>query len=114
MEGPLCRAMYGTKGWMKFHNFATSINFVPHFQEVVIVEVECTFRGLSVGEGCCSLAPKTVQLDRVVGRKSFGLQWSIFWEKKHLVTGAGCGASNPGVRWLRCKKCPPCSPTSGK
>ena len=65
MEIPLCRAMYGTKGWMKFPNTT---------KEVVIVEVECTFRGVSMGEGCCC--------------QGFGPQWSVLWVMKHLVTGA--------------------------
>ena len=44
-EGPLCRAMYGTNGWMKIPQHRHLDHFVPRHQEVVIVEVECTFRG---------------------------------------------------------------------
>ena len=58
----------------------------------MIIEVEDTFRGVSMAESCCSqgqpLAPGTVQLDRVVGRTCFGSQRSVFWVKKHLMAGA--------------------------
>ena len=67
-------------------------HFAPRHQEVVITEVEDAFRGVSMAESCCSqwqaLAPGTVQLDRVVGRICFGPQRSVFWVKKHLMTGA--------------------------
>ena len=67
-------------------------HFAPHHDEVVINEVEDAFRGVSVAESCCrqgqALAPGTVQLDRVVGRRCFGPQRSVFWVKKHLMAGA--------------------------
>ena len=65
-------------------------HFVPHYQEVVIVEVEAAFCGFSMAEDCCSqgqaLARGSVQDDRIVGRMSFGLQWSVSWLKTHSVT----------------------------
>ena len=91
MDGPLCLAMYGTNGWIKSPNLVAAITLLHTYQEVVIIEVEDTFRGVSMAESCCSqgqaLAPGIVQLDRVVGRICFGHQWSVFWVKKHLLGG---------------------------
>ena len=92
MEGPLCRAcLVRHQGLDEIPQLRQLDNFVPHYQEVVIAEVECTFHGVSMGEGCCcqgQALARTVQLDRAVGCISFGPQWSVFWVKKHLVTGA--------------------------
>ena len=89
MEDPLCRA----RGWMRFSKTLSHRSFfVPHCQGVVIVEVGAALCGFSMAEGCCSqgqaLATSTTQLDRVVGRMSFGLQWSVSWVETHPVTCA--------------------------
>ena len=45
MDGPLCRAMYGTSGWIMSPSLVASIHFAPHHQEVAITETEDAFRG---------------------------------------------------------------------
>ena len=76
MDGPLCRAMYGTSGRTKSPQPCCLDHLVPRHQEVVITEVENAFRGVSRAESCCrqgqALAPGTVQLDCVVGRICLG------------------------------------------